>query len=555
MNTDITDIENTDSTLWKQRFEGIGTSDGIAIGRVVKREAGLPSVPDLRCTDTDVEISRFESACTRSLNELAGLIHEPGIGKDQKAIFEAHQMMIMDPVMGSKVKDLILNHYKTAARAWFEVISEYHGLWIQAGRHSRMGDRTTDIIDIGQRVLSHMGHKKSILTNLPPDSILITEELSATDALTLHQDMVAAVVSCRGNDTSHSAILLKGKGIPAVFGVEDLFETLSEGELVIVDGTKGIVYTGNSDAFIARMNRSRSNHLRRIKKFERHYKTLCHVADGSRIYLLANISSPDQIEDAIRVGAEGIGLFRTEFLYFNSRQAPHEDDQYSYYTSVLKKAAGRPVTFRTADFGGDKPLSYLDLPSEANPFLGLRGIRFSLEETDLFKTQLRALYRASALAPISVMYPMISTVDEVLEVKKIAAQVENELMEEGISTGKIQHGIMVEVPSVVVMIHDFLPHVDFVSIGTNDLTQYVMAADRGNPAVRKLASADQPAVRSMISRTIQEANAQGIPVSICGEMAGESRFTKFLVESGLRYFSMSADRIPVIKSEIISYVG
>lgn len=533
-------------------LSGIAVRKGLATGRVYHLDSAFPTHHNQPCEDVSVEVRFFKSAVSLAVSELKAIISDLPNDSEERLIFEAHALMLQDPVLGNQVTAYIQAKQVTAASAWVKVMSDYQKMWVSAGAGSNLQNRSSDIADVTKRILRVLHDDVADITSIPDDAVLVTEELSASDALQLDRSRVAAVISERGNDTSHSAILIRSKGIPSIFGVKDACRTLSNSELVVVDADQGLIHRNCSKPFLDEV-RSRITAQSRAKHSAvAASRSPLLAPDHEPIRLLANITDPAQISDAFKEGAEGVGLFRTEFLFFNRSSAPSEEEQYTVYRNAVSASAGQKLVIRTADFGGDKPLSYATIPVESNPFLGLRGIRFSLTERSMLETQLRALLRASISGPINIMIPMVSTVEEVREVQALVTRIKESLNKRGSQGFNYKLGIMIETPSAVNMIEELLREVDFVSIGTNDLAQYTMAADRTNDNVAGLASGWQPAVLRAVASTISAARNAGKSVTICGEMAGEPDFTPLLVASGLREFSMSPDRIPDVRASIES---
>lgn len=538
----------------KQTFKGTRINGGVAIGDAYVFQKTLPNVSPDEISDTDEEFRKLSNAIARVIDELDELINarNTSISKEEAAIFEAHKLIISDPELVKEVRSAIASQHMSAAFVWRETISRYIALYKNAPG-KLMAERAADVLDAGMRVLSH-------LTGIPidrPDSdkpvVLITDELSPSDTAILNPDHIVGLICEKGSETSHSGILIKSLGIPAVFGVNDILGSVKNTDACILDGDNGMLYINPDSDQLELMQRRRDNWLKSQKMADAEKNSTVFTKTGERIHVLANVSEPKHVEQALGRGAEGIGLYRTEFLYMGRSQAPDEQEQYEVYRQAVELMNGKTVTFRTIDIGGDKPVGYLSIQKEENPFLGWRGIRFSLEQTEVFTTQLRALLRASAHGPLHIMFPMIAIPEEWRKSVSIVEQVKRDLQRENIPFDEnIQLGIMVEVPSAAIRIQDFLEEVDFVSIGTNDLTQYIMAADRMNTRVAALASYHQPAVLDLIEMVIKACIQKDVPVSMCGEMARDTEVTERLLEMGLRSFSMSASGIPAFKLHLLS---
>ena len=414
-------------------------------------------------------------------------------------------------------------------------------------------ERAADIQDIGTRWLKNLLNIKiKDLSNLEPNTIIVTNDLTPSDTAQLDLDNCKGFVTEIGGKTAHSAIMARSLEIPAVVGTKSIISTVKDGEDIVIDGEKGEVYLSPSKELIEEFGRKREEQ-RQLKEELKKIKDLKPITtDGHSVEVWGNIGKPEDVDAVIEAGATGIGLYRTEFLFMNSDHMPTEEEQYRAYRTVVEKMNNNPVTIRTMDIGGDKELPYLDLPKELNPFLGYRAIRISLVNKDMFKTQLRAILRASAYGTVKIMYPMISSIKEV----RLANIILKECMDELDAIGKkfdrnIKVGIMVETPSSAIIAYKFAKEVDFFSIGTNDLTQYFLAVDRGNEMVSDLYSAFNPAVLEAIQKVIDAAHNQGISISMCGEFAGNKDATELLLGMGLDSFSMSASSVLKVKRKIL----
>lgn len=530
-----------------KRFTGIVIQDGFVSGKALRKASGFPNVPETHCEDPTEEVHRLNEALQKAITDLDHTLSGLDPDSESHAIFSSHKLMLQDPVVLDQVRKSIQNRNHTADYAWISALKTYYEQWKKAARGSSMEQRTSDIIDIANRVYRLLNDSGESCDSTI--GILVTEELSASDALALDPSFVKGVVSENGNETSHSAILIRSKGIPVVFGAHDLCTSINDESWITINGDTGEIFVGYDADLEKSINLKKTHHDKRMAYFatQIHVKPMFGV---NEVHLLANVSSVDQIHEAIRYGAQGVGLFRTEFLYLNRASAPSEEEQFKKYTEALKAVRGQKLVIRTADFGGDKPISYLKWDSEMNPFLGKRGIRYSLNEIPIFRTQLRAILRASKFGKLDILFPMISTLDEVLEVKLRLELSKKELKNEGIEFGEVAVGVMIEVPSAALEVRDILEEVDFVSIGTNDLIQYVMASDRTLDSLGDLTSPLQPSVLKLIRHVIQEAHRQQKDVAICGESAGDVRLTELFLAFGLRDFSMSHDRIPRVKEVI-----
>jgi phosphocarrier protein FPr len=525
-------------------FYGIPIGSGIAIAPAFFLDTTLPEIKREESDDQDKEIQKLEQGLNSSIKELEKLKLS---GAGDSDIFDAHILLLKDPEWIDRVKKMIEKESVVAAYAWKKTLDKL----LKEYRESNsvvVNDRAADLMDVGSRVLE----KLTNVTNKPemPDrpSVLVVEELTPSIVSGIEPDKIEAIITAKGSATSHSAILVRSIGIPAVFSVKKRINEIRSGNTLIVDGEEGVVIPEPDNETLAVYQDKKSSWLKRRERAAKVKEKEFTDSLGKRIFIEANIAVPDEADSALRNGAEGVGLFRTEFLYMQENHPPSEEEQLKAYSTVLKKMKGLPVTFRTVDIGGDKPIPYLNIEREENPFLGWRGIRYSLDEKELFKTQLLSLLRASVNGKAKIMFPMVSTPEEFTEARSILDSVQKELTDHGVPfSTDIPIGMMVEVPAAVIRIDEFLEIADFISIGTNDLTQYIMAADRNNAKVSGLASYRQPAVLNFIEQIIQKAKKKEVPVSICGEMAGDSAMTQTLMEFGLRSFSMNASGIPEFK--------
>jgi phosphotransferase system enzyme I (PtsI) len=537
---------------WSECYKGIPIHEGYAVGPVLKHISVLPVSKNQITNQADQEIERFLDSLEKSRKDLEQIVQNVISDDDQQKIFQAHILMIQDPVLKKSVTDRIKKENITAESAWLSVMHDFQQMWEKAGKGSSMENRSSDIVDVGIRVLRILQKETIIEPNYDQKVILVTKELTASDAMNLDSNHFFAVLSERGNDTSHSAILIRSRGIPAVFGLKNVVDHTSSGQIVAVDAEKGCVYVGCSDAFVMEIQEKISVFEQTQLDQSKDIKSEALLPTGEKVQLFANVSSVEQIKTAIQHGAHGVGLFRTEFLYIQRTVPPSLADQIEIYREAISLVKGGKIVFRTADFGGDKPIKYLKFPIEDNPFLGLRGIRYSLQEMSLLDIQLKALLTASEYGPISIMFPMVSTVEEVHQILDLVHKIRIELEFNGVKVGKIDLGVMIEVPSAAMQIDEILELVDFVSIGTNDLIQYLMAADRTHNDLVSIVSGFQPAVLRLIKNVIEATNKVEKSVSICGEMAGDRHFTELFIAFGLREFSMTADRIPDIHKKIAS---
>ncbi|AXJ02267.1 phosphoenolpyruvate-protein phosphotransferase [Cyclonatronum proteinivorum] len=529
---------------------GLPISPGYAVGPVVKRTMSLPDVEEQNADDPQAEQQLLEDALEKAAEEIETIKRQSiaEIGEEDAAIFDAQILLLRDPELLSGVEERIIQG-KTAASAWRSGLNDVVSLYQNIGENTLLSTRMIDLIDVGIRVLENItGIRYSAATPDQP-SILCMNDISPSDAASLEPDKVLAICCESGSDVSHSAIIARSLGIPTIFNIGKIMHKIPEGEMAAVNAETGELFVNPDQAVLARIATERERWLEVKQKAHLSRKEKGQTGCGTRLRVLANVGNEHEINQVLDLGAEGVGLFRTEFLFMERTKVPDEQEQFEAY-KLAAKALGkkRPLTIRTLDVGGDKPVPYLHIEGEENPFLGRRGIRYCLDERDLFKTQLRAILRASAYGHIEIMFPMIANIGELEAAFQLLDEAAAELDAQNQKYDKdLKKGIMVEVPAAVENLKEILPLVDFVSIGTNDLSQYVMAADRTNAAVSGLASYYQPAVLRVIERVIRMANESGTDVSMCGEMARDTLVSPLLVAWGLRKYSMSAAGIPEFK--------
>jgi phosphocarrier protein FPr len=468
----------------------------------------------------------------------------------EAGIFEAHTLILEDPVLLEEVKARIFAEKASAAPAWRQALQKiaerYRGL-----EDEYMQARAADVEDVAHRVLRHLLQEASARFDLEEPSILVAADLTPSDTAQIDPDRLLAFCTRLGGATSHSAILARAMGIPAVVGLGPALQQIRDGQRIAIDGQRGWVWPDPGPQELRELQAQKRQWLEEKASAREAALEPARTGDGKRIEVAANIGSVEEARIALQNGAEGVGLFRTEFLFLNRQSAPSESEQFDTYRQVATLMEDRPLIIRTLDVGGDKPLPYADMEQEANPFLGSRGIRYCLDQPQFFLPQLRAILRAGAGYDVRIMFPMISTVGELRSANQLLDQAREELRSEGATfSDDMNVGVMIEVPSAVAMADRLAQTVDFFSIGTNDLTQYVMAADRGNRQVASLADALQPAVLRMIRQTVEAAHQAGIWVGMCGELAGNPLATSLLVGVGLDELSMNSPSIPQVKAAI-----
>ncbi|MCB8975879.1 MAG: phosphoenolpyruvate--protein phosphotransferase [Ardenticatenaceae bacterium] len=539
------------------QLHGIAASPGIAIGPVLQYRPKLPAIVRETGKNGAAEWARLQTAVNTAVSELQTLQSQTAkqVGSNEAAIFEAHQLILQDPDLETAVKNTLDTEQINAEAAWHEAIEA------TAAQFAAMDDpyfqaRAADVRDVGNRVLRHLLGVSMPSLEAERPYVLVAADLTPSDTARLDPALVLAICTELGGATAHSAILARALGIPAVVGAGHALAELAEGQVVGVDGRTGQIWLAPDDAQIGELQALRDEWQAAQQAAKAASQAIAHTADDVRIEVAANIGGPHDVDVALGYGAEGVGLFRTEFLFLDRQEAPSEAEQLAAYRQVVAGLGDRPLIIRTLDVGGDKPLPYLDLGEEENPFLGWRGIRFCLDMPEIFLPQLRAILQASVrddgtYANVKLMFPMIGTLAELRRAKAMLQTAREQLQDEGKPfADDLAVGIMIELPSAVAVADLLAAEVDFFSIGTNDLTQYVMAADRGNANVAELAQAFQPAVLRMIRQTAAAAKAAHIWVGMCGELAGNPLATPLLLGLGLTELSMAAPSIPAVKAAL-----
>jgi phosphocarrier protein FPr len=538
-------------------LSGLPASPGVAIGPAALYRPAVPQVSQALGADPAAEWRRLQTAIHEATQEIAAVQRQAvrRVGQAEAAIFEAHGLVLQDPDLLETVQERLRREGENAEWAWQQSIADLADTYREMD-DAYMQARAADIEDVGRRVLQQLLGVEPPSLEFAEPSILIAADLNPSDTARLNPDLVLGICTEFGGATAHSAILARALGIPAVVGLGRDLWRIGEGQTVAIDGEVGLCWTQPEADELARLGTKRETWLAGRQRAKLAGQGAAVTRDAYRVEVAANVGSPNDIARALEFGAEGVGLFRTEFLFMDRDSAPSEDEQFEAYRSAAEQLAGAPLIIRTLDVGGDKPLPYLDMGEEANPFLGWRGIRFCLDRPHIFKPQLRAILRAGVLtngrpANVKIMFPMIGTVAEVRAARRVLVEVEEALRAEGQPFDeRMDVGIMVEVPSAVAVADQLAREVDFFSIGTNDLTQYVMAADRGNSQVAGLVNALQPAVLRLIKQTAEAGRAGGIWTGMCGEMAGNPLATPLLIGFGLTELSMSAPSIPAVKEAV-----
>ncbi|MBH0332797.1 phosphoenolpyruvate-protein phosphotransferase [Brevibacillus brevis] len=529
--------------------KGIAAAPGIVIGRAVVQKEEMVQYERRILDQVEVaaELARFRESVRAADLELEQVKkkvrHE--MGEEEARIFEAHQLFLQDPEFIGAIEEKLECERVNAEAALEEVRDSFVAIF-ESMDDEYMRERAADLRDVSQRLLKNLlGIHDQLQADFAEAVVLVVHDLTPSDTAQLDREKVKGFATNIGGRTSHSAIMARTMEIPAVVGMSDITEQLQTGDLVIVDGLEGEVHIRPDEAVVAAYEAKQQAYWKQKEDWARLVHEESVTADGHRVELAANIGNPRDAVQAVENGAEGIGLFRTEFLYMGREQFPTEEEQFAAYKAVAETMGkDRPVVIRTLDIGGDKELSYLDLPKELNPFLGYRAIRLCLDRVELFKTQLRALLRASIYGNIKIMYPMIATIAELRRANQILDEVKAELRNQSILfNDHLEVGIMIEVPAAAMIADQLAKEADFFSIGTNDLIQYVMAADRMNEQVAYLYDPYHPAILRLVNQVIKAAHQEGKWVGMCGEMAGEELAIPILLGLGLDEFSMSATSV------------
>ncbi|WP_180963971.1 phosphoenolpyruvate--protein phosphotransferase [Haloimpatiens massiliensis] len=534
--------------------KGISASKGYAIGKVVIKKEQELNVVEEKVQDIIAEKQRLKDAAEASRDQLIKIKEkaEKEVGKDKAAVFESHMMLLDDPEFTGAIEMNIESASVNAEKALKDVIDMYMGIFA-AMEDEYMRERAADVKDVGDRILKNLlGVTSGDLSDIEENTVVVAHDLTPSDTAQLDKSKVIAFLTNIGGRTSHSAIMARTLEIPAVVGLQNITEEVKDGDLVIVDGIEGIVEINPSEETIKAYEEKKAKFQGEQEELKKLISVETVTKAGKRVEVVGNIGKREDVHQVIENGGDGVGLFRTEFLYMDRNDMPTEEEQFESYKYVAEKLEGKPVVIRTLDIGGDKKLPYLPLPEEMNPFLGYRAIRLCLDRKDIFKVQLRALLRASAYGNIKIMFPMISSVSEFLDAKGVLKECMEELKVEGKDFNEnLEVGMMVEIPAAAVAADEFAKHADFFSIGTNDLIQYTLAADRMNEKVSYLYDPLHPAVLALIKNTIDAAHRAGKWCGMCGEVAGDERVIPLLVEYDLDEFSMSATSILKAKQIIM----
>jgi len=534
-------------------MKGIGVSSGIAIGRAYWVRQRVARISGIRLADAvavEAETGKFRGATLAAKAELVALMGQSG--EAEAAILEVQVELLQDPAWEEEVLQRI-DAEKMPARDAVLLAMEQFASIFENMEDEYLRARAADVKDMGWRLYQQLAGFPAG-RQLPEGEgwIFVAEDLSPSDTMSLDASRVAGFVTQAGGKTSHAAIVARIRGLPAVVGVGEALMAIGDGDELVMDGETGIVLVNPTAVEMEEFRRKQELNLQRQRQLRALKDQAAVTKAGVRVHLHANIATAEDMEQALAMGAEGVGLLRTELLFLERDHLPTEEEQFLFYKNVLLRSGGRPVTIRTLDIGGDKPLPYLNLPKEENPFLGYRAIRICLDRRDLFLTQIRAILRAGVFGSCRMMFPMISGVEELREAKEIVAEARSALTAEGIAFAvEIPVGVMIEIPSAALTADELAKEADFFSIGTNDLCQYTLAVDRMNEKIAALYDPFHPAVLRLIRIVIEEGDRAGIPVGMCGEMAGDERATELLFGMGLREFSMVAPSIPAVKDIII----
>lgn len=536
-------------------LQGIGVSSGVAVaGALVISDDQLRiGSHTVAAGNLEAERQKLQAAIAASSEEIRELRDQTSrrLGRETGAIFDFHLGLLNDPELIRTFIDLINSQRYSAEYAVYRALRDYAKIFTDHS-DAYFRDRVKDIYDIERRLLSKLtGAERLRIGELTEPVILIASDLTPSQTASLDKTMVRGIAIESGGKTSHTAIIANSLGIPAVVGLEGVTHEIRTGDIIIINGHEGRVIVGPDPITIEENKFLEQRQIRHATELDLLRDEPARTKDGVDITLMANIEFPHEVEYAIRKGAMGIGLYRTEFLYLGSDKPPTEDDHYAAYAEVIRRLAGKPVVIRTLDLGADKYSPNLNLPPEPNPFLGCRSIRLCLASQDMFKVQLRAILRASVLGDVRIMFPMISNMLELRQAKYVLKDVMEDLDEEGIAYNRyIRVGMMVEVPSTALMPKPYVRETDFLSIGSNDLIQYTLAVDRGNQRVASLFTGAHPAVIRLIRRVLRSGRAEVKNVSLCGEMGGDPDYTMLLVGLGLRTLSITPNNIPEIKQLI-----
>ena len=533
------------------KYTGKSVFGGIAIGKIMVYEKGEHQVKRVKVTDAEAEKNRYYEAVERAFKQL-GELHDKAlreVGEANAAIFEIHQMMLEDDDYKESVEHIIESQMVNAEYAIAQTGDNFSQMFA-AMDDEYMRGRAADVKDITERLLGILSGNTESGVDADEPVIMVAEDLAPSETVQMDKSKILSFVTQKGSVNSHTAILARTMGIPALIGSDIVIDESLNGKLAVVDGTNGVVYVEPDEATLSAMQEEQRKDNEKKALLQELKGKEDVTLDGKKIKLYSNIGNIKDLANVIANDAAGIGLFRSEFIYLESDTFPTEEEQFNIYRTVAESMAGKPVIIRTLDIGADKQCDYFGLDKEDNPALGLRAIRICLTRPEIFKTQLRALYRASAYGNISIMYPMIISEQEVDKIKVIENEVKAELTEQGIEFGNPKSGIMIETPAAVIMSRQLAKKVDFFSIGTNDLTQYTLAIDRQNTKLDDFYDAHHPAVLAMIRMVVENAHAEGIWSGICGELGADTTLTEEFLKMGVDELSVSAGKVLAVRKVI-----
>ena len=533
------------------KYTGKSVFGGIAIGKIMVYEKGEHQVKRVKVTDAEAEKNRYYEAVERAFKQL-GELHDKAlreVGEANAAIFEIHQMMLEDDDYKESVEHIIESQMVNAEYAIAQTGDNFSQMFA-AMDDEYMRGRAADVKDITERLLGILSGNTESGVDADEPVIMVAEDLAPSETVQMDKSKILSFVTQKGSVNSHTAILARTMGIPALIGSDIVIDESLNGKLAVVDGTNGVVYVEPDEATLSAMQEEQRKDNEKKALLQELKGKEDVTLDGKKIKLYSNIGNTKDLANVIANDAAGIGLFRSEFIYLESDTFPTEEEQFNIYRTVAESMAGKPVIIRTLDIGADKQCDYFGLDKEDNPALGLRAIRICLTRPEIFKTQLRALYRASAYGNISIMYPMIISEQEVDKIKVIENEVKAELTEQGIEFGNPKSGIMIETPAAVIMSRQLAKKVDFFSIGTNDLTQYTLAIDRQNTKLDDFYDAHHPAVLAMIRMVVENAHAEGIWAGICGELGADTTLTEEFLKMGVDELSVSAGKVLAVRKVI-----
>lgn len=527
--------------------KGIAASDGIGIAPAYLLVDPDLSYDKVKVDDTAAEYARVEKAFQDSIEELTQIKEnaKDRLGEEELGVFDAHIAILSDPEMLGQIKDNIENNHTGAEEAVDKVTTAFADMLAAMTDNAYMQERAADVKDVAKRAMSHLLGKQLLnIAGINSPVVIVAHEITPSDTSQMDAKFVKGIVTDLGGRTSHAAIMSRTLRIPAIVGSNEITTSVEHGQMMIVDGLNGDAIIDPSDDQVKEYEAKAEAFEAERAEWAKLVDAPSVSKDGKEFEIAANIGTPDDTEDAVKQGADGVGLFRSEFLYMDNDHMPSEDEQFEAYKKAVVGMNGKPVVVRTMDIGGDKPLDYMPLPKEENPFLGYRAIRICLDRPELFKTQLRALVRASEFGPVSIMFPMIATVAELRQAKAIFEEAKAEVQKDHPGLGDdVKIGMMIEIPLAALNAAQLAKEVDFFSIGTNDLIQYSFAADRGNEAVSYLYQPLNPAFLSLVKHVITSAHENGAKAAMCGEMAGDEMALPLLMGMGLDEYSMSATSI------------